>query len=82
MIGMNSDKIDVSLVPISLGHKASQKAYYLAIVFDGKTRWAKVDKKNPGQQMGYLSAAPPVVDDSDNRIIVHLLKMPDVHMRY
>ena len=52
IIGMNRNKVDVCLVRISLGDEACQKGNDFAVLLDGKTRWPKMDKENPWQQLG------------------------------
>lgn len=79
MIGMNAHKLDVRLLGIGLGDKTSQKADNRAALCDGKTRFAKVNKKYPWQQAGYVPAAPPIINDRNNRLVVVFLQMPDVH---
>ena len=73
IIGMNRNKVDVCLVRISLGDEACQKGNDFAVLLDGKTRWPKMDKENPWQQLGQGSTTKPIIKNRDNRVVVGFL---------
>src|SRR6516225_2378605 len=78
---MNPDKVDVCLVRISLGDKACEKGNDFAVLFDGKTRFSKIDEEYSWQKVGHLSTAPPIVKNCDNRVVVAFFQVPDFHVR-
>ena len=79
MIGMDGDKMDVRLTRISLRHKAGQEADDPVVFLRSKARWPEMDKEYPRQQFCLWSAIKPVIENLNDRVIVPLFLVPNIH---
>ena len=80
MIGMDGDKMDVRLTRISLRHKAGQEADDPVVFLRSKARWPEMDKEYPRQQFYLWSAIKPVIENLNDRVIVPLFLVPNIHV--
>src|SRR5215471_21820612 len=74
---VNANEMDVCLFRIGLRHETCQKPDNTATLLDGETGRAKVDKEDPWQQVRHFPPTPPLVDNSDDRVVIALFKMSD-----
>lgn len=63
---------------LGLGDEACKKGNDFAILFDSKARFPKMDEEYSWQKVRHLTAAPPIVKNRNNRVVVPFFEMSDL----
>lgn len=77
MLWVNANEMDVCLSRIGLRNETGQKSDNTATLLNSEAGRAKVDKEDPWQQVRHFPPTPPLVDHSDDRVVIALFKMSD-----
>jgi hypothetical protein len=70
MLGRHADEVDVGLVGLRLGQEPGQEPRQLAAVLGHERRVREVDEEEPRQHVDHLAAAPPLVDERGDAVVV------------
>ena len=76
-VRMDANKVNVPLVRIGLRNQANHEADDETILFCHKAGWAKMDEKQLGKHLCHPPSTPPVVNGSDDHLVVIGFGMAD-----
>lgn len=76
--GVDAGKMDVAVVRFGLGEKSDEKTHQVFLVQGHEGRIVEVIEEQPGQRIGQVPAAPPVIDYGDDVGVILRLAVSDV----